>query len=137
MPHAAYALVALALVSSAGLGVVLTSSDAPADLMTFEGKVTHVSWNPHFEVAVSYEISNASANETYTVDLGPPWWWAEVGLPEIKVNDTLKVEGVLDEDGHIEAYRIWINGGDPIVIRDGGKPAWAEVASGHDDEDDA
>jgi len=135
MPHAVYALVALALVSSAGIGVVLSSSDAPADLVTIEGKVTHVSWNPHFEVAVAYAISNASANATYEVELGPPWWWAEVGLPEIEVNDTLKVEGVLHDGNEIEAYRIWINGGDSIVIREGGKPPWAQVASGHDDSD--
>lgn len=129
MPNPAYGLIVLILVSSAGFGVVLTSSDAPSDRATFEGRVVRVDWNPHFEVAVSFEVENASANATYSVELGPPWWWAEVGLPEIRVNDTLRVEGVL-EDGVLQAYTIWINGGGAVVLREDGKPAWAEVASG-------
>jgi len=138
MSHVIYALLALALASSAGVGVVLNASDASPGLTTIEGRVVHVAWNPHFEVAASFQVRNGSANATYNVELGPPWWWAEVGLPEIKVNDTLKVEGVLHDGNEIDAYRIWINGGNPIVIREAGMPKWAQMKSGRtpDDSDD-
>jgi len=126
----------LLLALATGVGVVLNASDASPGLTTIEGRVVHVAWNPHFEVAVSFQVRNGSANATYNVELGPPWWWASVGLPEINVNDTLRVEGVLEGGNTIEAYTIWINGGDAIVIREGGKPAWAEVASGRPEKED-
>ncbi|OGS49315.1 MAG: hypothetical protein A3K68_02135 [Euryarchaeota archaeon RBG_16_68_13] len=135
MPHPVYLLIALSLVSSAGIGAVLVASDDAPELTTFEGTVLHAAWNPHFEIAVAFEVRNASANVTYTVELGPPWWWSAVGLPEIHVNDTLRVEGVLENESEIQAYTIWINGGDAFVIREAGKPGWAEMASGRPDEE--
>jgi hypothetical protein len=137
MPQAWTVLIALALVSAAGAGVALSTNDAEGDLTTIEGTVVDVAWNPHWEVAVEYDVRlNDSEGTTYAVELGPPWWWAAVGLPEIEVNDTLSVEGVLHDGNAIEAYTISLNGGDPIVIRDGGKPMWAEVASGRPAKDD-
>ena len=47
------------------------------------------------------------------------------------MNDVLRVEGVLEEGDVVEAYRIWINGGDPFVLREGGMPKWAQMKSGH------
>lgn len=135
MSHAVYALLAVVLASSAGAGIMLQDADVPSGLTTFEGKVVHVAWNPHFEVAVSFQVHNGTDDATYTVELGPPWWWAEVGLPQIEVNDTLKVEGVVHEGQYIEAYTIWINGGSPVVIREGGMPKWAQMKSGHTDDD--
>jgi len=134
VPHPAYFVLALAFVSAAAAGIVVRDADDAPALTTVEGIVTHVAWNPHFEVAVAYELRNESANATYSVEFGPPWWWAEVGLPEIQVNDTLKVEGVLHEENHIDAYTIWVDGGDAFVLREAGKPDWAQVASGRSED---
>src|SRR5207249_710828 len=51
--------------------------------------VTAVEWNPQFNVSV--ELTLTAANGTnYSVELAPPWWWAEQHFPTIHVNDTLK-----------------------------------------------
>ena len=138
MPNIAYAVIA-ALVGSIAGSVVVLPLDEDAGLTTIEGTVVGVHRNPHWNVSVEYSV-NVTGDDggLYEVELGPPWWWASVGLPGIEGDDTLRVEGVL-EDGHeIEAYTIWLNGGDAIVIREAGKPAWAEAASGKPKaEDDA
>ena len=136
MSNAVYAVLALALVTSVGAGVALHAMDteSPEDLVTVEGTVTAVEWNPHFNVSV--EVTLTAANGTnYSVRLAPPWWWAEQHLPTIQVNDTLKVEGTVDDGHEIEAFTVWINGGNAIVLRTGEMPPWAEERSGHTSED--
>jgi len=136
MSNAVYAVLALALVTSVGAGVALHAMDteSPEDLVTVEGTVTAVEWNPHFNVSV--EVTLTAANGTnYSVELAPPWWWAEQHLPTIQVNDTLKVEGTVDDGHEIEAFTVWINGGNAIVLRTGEMPPWAEERSGHTSED--
>ncbi len=137
MPSVAYVMVAVALLSTAGVGTVLYASNEAPERVDIEGRIIHVAWNPHWDVAVEYEVQVAASNgETYLVELGPPWWWTEVGLPAIERNDTLRVEGVLHEGNVVEAYTIWVNGGDSLLIRDGGKPAWAGEAPGRRSMDD-
>jgi len=137
MPSTVTVLLALAFVSAAGAGAFVHGMNAEEETNAIEGIVVQVEWNPHWEVAVEYAIRvNDSEGTTYVVELGPPWWWAAVGLPAIELNDTLAVEGVVHDGNVIEAYTISVNGGDPIVIRDGGKPMWAEVASGRPAKDD-
>ena len=51
------------------------------------------------------------------------------------MNDTLKVEGTVDDGHEIEAFTVWINGGNAIVLRTGEMPPWAEERSGHTSED--
>src|SRR5436309_10605804 len=100
MSNAVYAVLALAVVTSGGAGVALHAMDteSPEHLVTVEGTVTAVEWNPHCNVSV--EVTLTAANGTnYSVELAPPWWWAEQHLPTIQVNDTLKVEATVD-DGH-------------------------------------
>src|SRR5437867_11401863 len=100
MSNTLYAVLALALVASVGAGVALHAMDteSPEPLVTVEGTVTALEWNPHFNMSV--ELTLTAANGTnYSVELAPPWWWAEQTFPTIHVNDTLKVEGRLD-DGH-------------------------------------
>ena len=136
MSNAVYAVLALALVTSVGAGVALHAMDteSPEDLVTVEGTVTAVEWNPHFNVSV--EVTLTAANGTnYSVRLAPPWWWAEQHLPTIQVNDTLKVEGTVDDGHEIEAFTVWINGGNAIVLGTGEMPPWAEERSGHTSED--
>ena len=136
MSNAVYAVLALALVTSVGAGVALHAMDteSPEHLVTVEGTVTAVEWNPHFNVSV--EVTLTAANGTnYSVILAPPWWWAEQHLPTIQVNDTLKVEGTVDDGHEIEAFTVWINGGNAIVLRTGEMPPWAEERSGHTSED--
>ncbi len=136
MSNAVYAVLALALVTSVGAGVALHAMDteSPEHLVTVEGTVTAVEWNPHFNVSV--EVTLTAANGTnYSVELAPPWWWAEQHLPTIQVNDTLKVEGTVDDGHEIEAFTVWINGGNAIVLRTGEMPPWAEERSGHTSED--
>jgi len=136
MSNAVYAVLALALVTSVGAGVALHAMDteSPEHLVTVEGTVTAVEWNPHFNVSV--EVTLTAANGTnYSVRLAPPWWWAEQHLPTIQVNDTLKVEGTVDDGHEIEAFTVWINGGNAIVLRTGEMPPWAEERSGHTSED--
>jgi len=136
MSNAVYAVLALALVTSVGAGVALHAMDteSPEHLVTVEGTVTAVEWNPHFNVSV--EVTLTAANGTnYSVELAPPWWWAEQHLPTIQVNDTLKVEGTVDDGHEIEAFSVWINGGNAIVLRTGEMPPWAEERSGHTSED--
>jgi len=125
------------LVASTASAAILLPLDEDAQLTTIDGTVVEVHRNPHWNVSVEYSVEvTGEDGTTYEVELGPPWWWASVGLPEINVNDTLRVEGVLEGGNTIEAYTIWINGGDAIVIREGGKPAWAEVASGRPEKED-
>ncbi len=124
------ALVAVVLVSGVGAaGVLLHPADASSATVTVTGKVVAVEWNPHYNVTVAFRMTNGTSNSTLEVELGPPWYWAEHKLPTIKVNDTVKVQGVL-EDHELEAWTIWINGGDAIVLRTGEMPAWAEERSG-------
>src|SRR5213594_4281747 len=132
MSNAVYAVLALALVTSVGAGAALHAmdSESPEHLVTVEGTVTAVEWNPHFNVSV--EVTLTAANGTnYSVELAPPWWWAEQLFPTIHVNDTLKVEGALDDGKEIEAFTVWINGGNAIVLRTGEMPPWAEERFGH------
>src|SRR2546426_2239944 len=131
MSNALYAVLALALVTSVGAGVALHAMDteSPEHLVTVEGTVTAVEWNPHFNMSV--ELTLTAANGTnYSVELAPPWWWAEQHFLTIHVNDTLKVEGRLDDGHEIEAFTVWINGGKAIVLRTREKPAWGHERSG-------
>jgi len=136
MSNALNAILAMALVTSVGAGVAIHAmdSESPENLVTVEGNVTAVEWDPHFNVSV--EVTLTTANGTnYSVELAPPWWWAEQHLPTIHVNDTLKVEGVLDDGHEIQAFTVWINGGNAIVLRTGEMPPWAEERSGQTGED--
>src|SRR3989442_10564016 len=110
------------------------TSESPENLVVVEGTVTAVDWNPHFNESV--ELTLTAANGTnYSVELAPPWWWAEQNFPTIHVNDTLKVEGVLDDGHEIQAFTVWINGGNAIVLPAGGMPPSAPERSGHTGED--
>ena len=130
MANPILALLAIALVGSVGAaGVMLQPADTSPGTMTVTGKVVAVEWNPHFNVTVEFTLYNKTSDTNYTVELGPPWYWAEHKIPAIKVNDTVKVEGVL-EDHEIEAWTIWINGGSAIVLRTGDMPPWAQERSG-------
>lgn len=135
MANPLYAVLALVLVTSVGAGVALHAmeSESPENLVTVEGKVTAVEWNPHFNV--SAEVTLTANGTNYSVELAPPWWLAEQHFPAIHVNDTLKVTGVLDDEHQIEAFTVWINGGNAIVLRTGEMPPWAEERSGHTGED--
>src|SRR2546422_6042831 len=131
MSNALYAILAMALVTSVGAGVAIHVMDSvsPENLVTVEGTVTAVDWNPHFNESV--ELTLTAANGTnYSVELAPPWWWAGQHFPTIHVNDTLKVEGFLDDGHEIQAFTVWINGGNAIVLRTGEKPPWAPGRSG-------
>src|SRR2546425_9886340 len=132
MSNTLYAVLALALVTSVGAGVALHAMDteSPEHLVTVEGTVTAVEWNPHFNVSV--ELTLTAANGTnYSVELAPPWWWGEQHFPTIHVNDTLKVEGTLDDGHEIEALTVWINGGDADGARTGEVPPWGGGRAGH------
>src|SRR2546425_7366246 len=90
MSNVLYAILAMALVTSVGAGVAIhaMASESPENLVTVEGTVTAVDWNPHFNESV--ELTLTAANGTnYSVELAPPWWWAEQNFPTIHVNDTL------------------------------------------------
>ncbi len=131
MTHAALVLVALALVGSAGAaGVVLHTLDAQPNVVTLSGKVAAVDWNPHFSVAVGFELKNGTS--TTNVSLAPPWYWAEHNYPAIKVNDSVSVKGVPEDNStsEFEAWSISINGGAWITLRTGAMPAWAQERSG-------
>jgi len=131
MANPILALLAIALVGSVGAaGVMLHAADTSPGTITVTGKVVAVEWNPHFNVSVEFELYNSTSNATYHVEVGPPWYWAEHALPAIKVNDTVKVQGVL-EGSELEAWTIWINGGSAIVLRTGEMPPWAQERSGH------
>ncbi len=123
-------LIAIALVGSIGAaGVMLHVANTTPGTITVSGKVVAVEWNPHFNVAVEFTLYNKTSNTNYSVELGPPWYWAEHKLPATKVGDTVKVQGVI-EDHDLEAWTIWINGGNAIVLRTGGMPPWAQERSG-------
>src|SRR5207253_3526390 len=108
-------------------------SESPENLVTVEGTVTAVDWNPHFNESV--ELTLTAANGTnYSVELAPPWWWAEQKFTTIHVNDTLKIQGVLDDGHEIQAFTVWVNGGNAIVLRTGEMPPWAQERSGHTGE---
>src|SRR5438876_12142346 len=120
MSNAFYAILALALVTSVGTGVALHVMDAESseNLVTVEGTVTAVDWNPHFNESV--ELTLTAANGTnYSVELAPPWWWEEQKCTRIHANDTLKVEGVLDDGQELRGFAGWGNGGHAIVLRSG------------------
>ncbi len=130
MSSALYVVLAMAVVSAAGAGVILHAAETESpNLVTVEGTVTAVEWNPHFNVSVELTLTTASGTN-YSVELAPPWWWAEQHLPTIHVNDTLKVQGATDEGNDLEAWTVWINGGSAIVLRTGEMPPWAQERSG-------
>src|SRR2546425_6239896 len=136
MSNAVYAVLALALVTSVGAGVAIhvMDTESPEALVMVEGTVTALEWNPHFNVSV--ELTLTAANGTnYSVELAPPWWWAEQHFPTIHVNDTLKVEGRLDDGHEIEAFTVWINGGNAIVRRTGEMPARGPERAGPNGEE--
>src|SRR3989454_1840055 len=136
MSNALYAILAMALVTSVGAGVAIhvMDSESPENLVTVEGTVTAVDWNPHFNGSV--ELTLTAANGTnYSVELAPPWWWAEQNFTTIHENDTLKVEGALDDGHEIQAFTVWINGGKALVLLTGEKPPRAQGRSGHTDGD--
>lgn len=137
MAHAALVLVALALVGSAGAaGFALHAMDASPNLVTVSGTVTSVGWNPHFNTSVEFNLTNG--NGTYQVHTAPPWYWAEHNYPAIKVNDTVSVKGVFEDNSttDLEAWSISINGGAWITLRTGDMPAWAQEKSGQSPEID-
>ncbi len=138
MAHAALALVVLALVGTAGAaGLAMHTMDSGSqNLVTVSGKVTSVDWNPHFNVSTEFNLT--SGTKTYQVELGPPWYWAEQHYPAIKVNDTVSVKGVFDDNSttDLEAWSISINGGAWITLRTGDMPAWAQEKSGQSPEID-
>lgn len=137
MPNTFTAILVLALVAAAGTGAVVHRMDANGEVRTIGGIVTEIAWNRYWEVAVEYGVRMNDAEGTmYAVELGPPWWWAAVGLPDIRLNDTLAVDGIVHDGNAIEAYTVSVNGGETVMIRDGDKPAWAEVASGRPAKDD-
>lgn len=131
MSHAALILVALALVGSAGAaGFAIHAMDASPNLVTLSGKVTSVEWNPHFNVSVGFNLTNATS--TVHVSVGPPWYWAEHSYPAIKVNESVSVKGLFDDNSTTEfqAWAISVDGGSWITLRTGGMPAWAQERSG-------
>ncbi len=138
MPHAALALAVLALVGTAGAaGFAIHAMDASsANLVTLSGKVASVDWNPHFNVSVEFNLTNGT--KSYQVELGPPWYWAEQNYPAIKVNDSVSVKGVFDDNSTTEftAWSISVNGGSWITLRTGDMPAWAQEKSGQSPEID-
>jgi hypothetical protein len=136
MSNALYAILALALVTSVGAGVAIHAMEAesPENLVTVEGTVTAVDWNPHFNESVELTLTTANGTN-YSIELAPPWWWAQQNFTTIHVNDTLKVEGVLDDGHEIQAFTVWINGGSAIVFRTGEMPPWAQERSGQTGED--
>src|SRR3989442_15054134 len=117
MSNALYAILAMALVTSVGAGVAFHAmdSESPENLVTVEGTVTAVDWNPHFNESVELTLTTANGTN-YSVELAPPWWWAEQNFTTIHVNDTLKVQGALDDGHEIQAFTVWINGGDAILL---------------------
>jgi hypothetical protein len=137
MPQTALALVVLALVGTAGAaGLSIHAMDASPSLVTVTGTVTWVAWNPHFNTSVEFNLTNGTS--AYHVELGPPWYWAEHNYPAIKVNDSVSVKGVFDDNSttDLEAWSISVNGGAWITLRTGGMPAWAQERSGQSPETD-
>lgn len=131
MPQAALVLAILALVGTASAaGVAVYAMDSSSSLVSFHGTVTSVDWNPHFNATTEFNMT--SGNSTIHVDLAPPWWWAEHNYPAIKVNDTVNVTGVFEDNSttNLEAWTISINGGAVITLRTGEMPAWAQERSG-------
>src|SRR3989442_8025971 len=126
MSNVLYAILAMALVTSVGAGVAIHAmdSESPENLVTVEGTVTAVDWNPHFNESVELTLTTANGTN-YSVELAPPWWWAQQNFTTIHVNDTLKVEGRLDDGHEIQAFTVWVNGGDPERLRTGQEPPWA------------
>src|SRR3989475_10454442 len=136
MSNALYAILAMALVTSVGAGVAIhvMDSESPENLVTVEGTVTAVDWNPHFNESAELTLTEANGTN-YSGELAPPWWWAEQNFPTIHVNDTLKVEGALDDGHEIQAFTVWINGGDAVVLRAGRRPPRAQGRSRPTGED--
>lgn len=136
MPHAALALAVLALVGTAGAaGFAIHAMDASsANLVTVSGRVSSVDWNPHFNASVEFNLTNGTT--TYHVEAGPPWYWAEHNYPAIKVNDSVSVKGVFDDNSttDLTAWSISVNGGAWITLRTGDMPAWAQERSGQSPE---
>jgi len=139
MPNGLVSIVLTALLAVVGAGVALQAMDSGShNLVTVEGRVTALEWNPHWNVTVEFQLK--TANGTYQVELGPPWWFADHPAPAIRLNDTVKVEGELEANNTVEAYTIWVNGGPAFVIRGPGMPPWAQERSGqtgeHPEEED-
>ncbi len=136
MAHPALALAVLALVGSAGAaGFAIHALDSGSvSLVTISGTVSSVDWNPHFNVSVEFNLTNGT--KSYQVEVGPPWYWAEHNYPAIKVNDSVSVKGLFDDNSttDFEAWSISINGSAWITLRTGDMPAWAEEKSGQSPE---
>ncbi len=137
MAHPALVLAVLAVVGAAGAaGFAIHAMDSSPSLVTVSGTVTSVDWNPHFNVSVGFNLS--SNGTTIHVDLAPPWYWAEHNYPAIKVNDSVSVKGVYDDNSttDLSAWSISVNGGSWITLRTGDMPAWAQEKSGQSPEID-
>ncbi len=137
MAHPALVLAVLAVVGAAGAaGFAVHAMDTAPSLVTVSGTVTSVDWNPHFNVSVDFNMT--SGGSTIHVELGPPWYWAEHNYPAIKVNDSVSVKGVYDDNSttDLEAWSISVNGGSWITLRTGDMPAWAQEKSGQSPEID-
>ncbi len=137
MAHPALVLAVLAVVGAAGAaGFAIHAMDSPPSLVTVSGTVTSVDWNPHFNVSVGFNMS--SNGTAIHVDLAPPWYWAEHNYPAIKVNDSVSVKGVYDDNSttDLSAWSISVNGGSWITLRTGDMPAWAQEKSGQSPEID-
>src|SRR3989475_6182761 len=60
MSNVLYAILAMALVTSVGAGVAIHAmdSESPENLVTVEGTVTAVDWNPHFNESVELTLTD-------------------------------------------------------------------------------
>ncbi len=135
MAHAALVLAVLAIVGTAGAaGIAVHAMDTAPSQVTVTGTVTSVEWNPHFNVSVDFTMN--SSGKSIHVELGPPWYWAEHKYPAIKVNESVSVKGVYDDNSttDLEAWSISVNGGAWITLRTGDMPAWAQEKSGQSPE---
>lgn len=131
----------LALLMGVGGTAVLTQQHAESEhqVVTVEGTVVQVEYNPHFNISAEFKLQVTSGGNTtvYEVELGPPWYWAENGsVPTIRVGDKVKVTGELEGD-HIEAWILWVNDGNAVIINGEGKPEWTGGPEhpGESDED--
>src|SRR5690349_20477500 len=61
MSNALYAILAIALVTSVGAGVAIHAmdSESPEHMVTVEGTVTAVEWNPHYNECVELTLTAA------------------------------------------------------------------------------
>ena len=66
MSNALYAILAMALVTSVGAGVAIhvMESESPENLVTVEGTVSAVDWNPHFNESVELTLTTANGTNS-------------------------------------------------------------------------